>query len=143
MDISRVFCKKFDCNTCGRVSFLIKLHEACNFIKKETLAKSSEVTYIEYREWHFSHSKKEIRTSNLYTYSLGFKLIKACTFITGKEPEQYAMDSFEISAPVHQHNFACLIFNRNPQFASYLNVWVPDLKNELKISRLFWKLQIL
>ena len=107
MDISRVFCKKFDCNTCGRVSFLIKLHEACNFIKKETLAKSSEVTYIEYREWHFSHSKKEIRTSNLYTYSLGFKLIKACTFITGKEPEQYAMDSFEISAPVHQHNFAC------------------------------------
>ena len=66
--------------------------------------------------------KKRNRTSNLYTYSLGFKLIKACTFITGKEPEQYAMDSFEISAPVHQHNFACLIFNRNPQFASYLNV---------------------
>ena len=107
MDISRVFRKKFHCNTCDRVSFLIKLHEACNFIKKETLAKSSEVTYIEYREWHFSHSKKEIRTSNLYTYSLGFKLIKACTFITGKEPEQYAMDFFEISAPVHQHNFAC------------------------------------
>ena len=34
-------------NTCARVSFSIKLPQACNFIKKETLA---QVLFCEFRE---------------------------------------------------------------------------------------------
>ena len=51
-------------NTCGRVSFLIKLQaEACNFIKKETLTQEFSYEFFEISKNTFSYRTPPVAVS--------------------------------------------------------------------------------
>ena len=59
-------------NTCGRASFLIKLPEACNFIKNEALA---QVFLCEF----YKISKNTFFTEHLWTVASAFTLNEKCS----------------------------------------------------------------
>ena len=52
-------------NTCARVSFLIKLSQACNFIKKETLAQVFFCEFCEISENTFSYKTPPVAASEV------------------------------------------------------------------------------
>ena len=56
-------------NTCARVSFLTKL-QACNFIKKETLAQVFSCEFCEIPKNTFSHRTPPVAASVLYIYKV-------------------------------------------------------------------------
>ena len=54
-------------NTCARVSFLIKL-QACNFVKKETLATAFPCEFCEISRNTFSYKTPPVAASVLWSY---------------------------------------------------------------------------
>ena len=56
-------------NTCTRVSFLIKLPQACNFIKKETLAQTFYCEVCEISKNTFFHKTPLVAVSESNRYS--------------------------------------------------------------------------
>ena len=61
-------------NTCARVSFLIKLQvEACNFIKKETLAQVFSCKFCEIYMSNFSTEHLRVTASDKYLIFLSIR----------------------------------------------------------------------
>ena len=61
-------------NTCARVSFLIKLQvEACNFIKKETLAQVFSCEFCKVSKSNFSTKQLRVTASDKYLIFLSIR----------------------------------------------------------------------
>ena len=61
-------------NTCAIVSFLIKLQfEACNFIKKETLAQVFSCEFCEIYKSNFSTEQLRVTASDKYLIFLSIR----------------------------------------------------------------------